>query len=215
MKDYIRFTGVLFLISLIAALSLAGVYIATKPNIEKQTELEKAEALKVIFGEFDFSKDPDIITLDNGREVKIIKDKNGDILGFAFEVVGKGFSSNIKATVGMKEDGTIIGIKVTYQEETPGLGARMNEVKSDKYLWTFWKKDAEEGPSIPTFQNDFKGKKHHELTLIKSGDINDETHPIEAITGATISSKAVLDAIKKGCEEVMVHLEKNSNTGEN
>ncbi|HDS09245.1 MAG TPA: RnfABCDGE type electron transport complex subunit G [Firmicutes bacterium] len=214
MKDYIRFTGVLFLISCIAALSLAGVYKATKPNIDKQTELEKAEALKTIFGDFDTGNEPFEFILENGRKVKEIKDKNGNLLGYAFEVVGKGFSSNIRITVGMKDDGTIIGIKVTYQEETPGLGARMNEVKSNKYLWTFWKKDLEEGPSLPTFQNDFKGKRFINLTLTKSGDINDTTPEIEAITGATITSKAVLDAVQKGCEELMIYLEKNPNPGE-
>ena len=109
----------------------------------------------------------------------------------------------------MKPDGTIIGIKVTFQEETPGLGARMNEVKSSKYLWTFWKDEGEEEDTTPSFQLDFFNKKYNELRLTKGSDINPETPEIESITGATISSKAVMDSIIAGCEEVQTHLKNN------
>ncbi|MCK4668417.1 FMN-binding protein [Candidatus Dependentiae bacterium] len=213
MKEYLKYTGVLLIIAIIAAVALGGIYKATKPNIDKQEELEKANALKIIFGDFDMES-IEVLKIDDETEIKKIYSKDGDFIGVAFEVIGKGFSSSIKTTVGMKTDGTIIGIKVTYQEETPGLGARMNEVKSSKYLWTFWKSEPSSGPSYPTFQHDFYNKKYTDLRLSKSGDINDETPDIEAITGATISSKAVLDSVVIGCEKIHDYLKKNPDIGD-
>ncbi len=213
MKEYLKYTGVLLIIAVIAAVALGGVYKATKSNIDKQEELEKDNALLVIFGDLDM-ENIEVIKIDDETELKKIYSKAGDFMGVAFEVIGKGFSSNIKTTVGMKIDGTIIGIKVTYQEETPGLGARMNEVKSSKYLWNFWKSDPSSDPSYPTFQHDFYNKKYTDLRLTKSGDINDETPDIEVITGATISSKAVLESVVLGCEKVHEYLKKNPDIGD-
>lgn len=208
MKDYLRYTGVLLIITMIAAGALGGIYKVTEPNIKAQESKEKADALKVIFGDFDDNRTEEVKDKDGKLLYRKLYNDSGEFIGVTFEVIAGGFSSNIKTTVGMEADGTIIGIKVTSQAETPGLGARMDEIKTSKYLWTFWKEDDEAGPEIPSFQYDFYNKKYHKLYLEKSGGIDPESHEIEAITGATISSKAVLDSVISGCKQVHDHLNK-------
>lgn len=208
MKEYIKYSGVLLIITMIAAAALGGIYKLTESNISEQKKLEKARALKIIFSNYDPDKTkPKYKDKEKKEELlyNIIKDSNDEILGVAFEVSVSGFSSIIKATVGMKPDGTIIGIKVIQQSETPGLGARMEEFKTDQYLWTFWKKDDKEDrdkPPIPTFQLDFFQKHYSDLVLKKGGGINPDTMEIEAITGATISSKALVNAVVEKSKEI-------------
>lgn len=109
-----------------------------------------------------------------------------------------GYSSNIQSMVGMKSDGTITGVRIISQKETPGLGAKIVEVASGKTIYKaitqLFSGEKEEKKGIsPYFTEQFKGLKLRRMNLSDSG--------IQAITGATISSKAVVDSIKtKGLE---------------
>ncbi len=85
-----------------------------------------------------------------------------------YEIDAPGYSSIIELLVGVDNDGEIIGIKVLSQSETPGLGA--NIVK-EEYL------------------KQYIGKKQAEIKLNKDGG------EIDAITGATITSRAVANNV--------------------
>jgi electron transport complex protein RnfG len=96
---------------------------------------------------------------------------NGEIVGFAVNTyTKKGFSGNISLMTGFKSDGTILNIAVLEQKETPGLGTKMNE---------------------PEFKEQFNGKNPAEFVL----KVKKDGGPVDAITAATISSRAFCDAV--------------------
>jgi electron transport complex protein RnfG len=101
---------------------------------------------------------------------------NGEEIGYAFIAEGRGYSSTIQTMVGMYQNGTISRIYVISQTETPGLGTRIAE---------------------PDFTNQFSGKPTEDIRLRKDGGL------IDAITGATISSRAITEIVRTRAEEVL------------
>ena len=85
----------------------------------------------------------------------------------------------------------ITGIKVAFQQETPGLGTKIEEIKG---------KDTE-----PWFQKQFRGKRGEQLVVVRSEDPD----AIEAITGATISSTAVTKSVREAVEKLKKVLEES------
>jgi electron transport complex protein RnfG len=101
------------------------------------------------------------------RNVYYEAELNGEIIGYAAITEGVGFGGRIKMVVGIKTDGTVERVHIISHMETPGLGSRITEEE---------------------FLNQFRGKRLDELRLRVDGG------EIDAITGATISSRAVADA---------------------
>jgi Na+-translocating ferredoxin:NAD+ oxidoreductase subunit G len=198
MNNMMRFVIVLFLVNFAAASILAGMYNVTKSKIEARQKLVEENALKEVMPEFVGTfLEP---VKENG-EIKyweVFKNKNSKPAGYVFIAKKYGYSSVIETMVGIKKDGTITGVSVLSQNETPGLGAKIVEVVSDDTLLkalkqVFSKEKEVEAKILPYFTEQFKGLNVGRLELSKDG--------IHAITGATISSKAVLDSIKeKGLE---------------
>ncbi|MFC1897472.1 RnfABCDGE type electron transport complex subunit G [Chloroflexota bacterium] len=93
---------------------------------------------------------------------------DGAEVGYAFLAVGKGYGGDIKILVGLEDKTTMKGITVISQTETPGLGSRIAE---------------------SSFANKFTGLNINDVALKQDGG------QIDAITGATISSHAVIDAV--------------------
>jgi len=94
---------------------------------------------------------------------------DGAGVGYAFLAVGKGYGGDIKILVGLEDETTIKGITIISQSETPGLGSRIAE---------------------GFFAGKFAGLNIGEVALKRDGG------QIDAITGATISSGAVVDAVR-------------------
>ncbi|MEA1927837.1 MAG: FMN-binding protein, partial [Candidatus Auribacterota bacterium] len=88
--------------------------------------------------------------------------------------------------------------KITEQKETPGLGTRAVEIPVTR---TFWQailgKGGSEEPGRPWFEEQFAGKIIKNLKVI-TGKTNTE---IQALTGATITSKAVTEAVRQSMEK--------------
>ena len=111
--------------------------------------------------------------------------QNGIRSGYVFPVSAKGLWSTIKLLVAIDPDfSNYLGIKIISQGETPGLGARITE---------HW------------FQEQFTGKRfHHGDKFIKLQMIEESEDPkvdqVSQITGATVSSKAVITAIQDELE---------------
>lgn len=103
-------------------------------------------------------------------------------IGYALPYSGSGFQGNIRLMIGLDNDlETIIGMRVLEQVETPGLGTKVTEKSfTDQFLGLF---------AIPQIES-VKGAKPS------------KDNEIEAITGATISSKAVVRIINKGLDEL-------------
>lgn len=174
---------VLFAITLIAGLLLGFVYQLTKKPIEEQEKKAIAKACSVVFQNASSFEEMEVaISGETGKEleqkgVKIGKifnavDANGSSLGHVIETIStQGYGGNIILYVGITKEGTLNGISILSISETPGLGMRAEEVL------------------VPQFSD----KHVDEFVYTKSGSNNDTE--IDAISGATITTKAVVGAV--------------------
>ena len=184
MKDILRLLLALTLIAAVAGLILSQVETATREPIKEQRRLQMLKALSAVLPEYSNSPDTDIITLENGldkkgRPVQVVfyrGRKAEQLVGTAFKVVAPdGYSGNIFIMVGVKPDGQVIGIEILTHAETPGLGDKITQ---------------------SAYKDGFKGKSltNADWRVKKDGGEFDQ------ITGATISPRAVVGAVKKGLE---------------
>jgi RnfABCDGE-type electron transport complex G subunit len=128
----IRLTLVLAAVTFVASLALGFVYQTTKPKIELADKLAKETARRIALpqaacGVF-VEENADGFTYYKGYS-------HPDTTGFVGYVVtasGKGYSSTIETVVGVDPTGRITGLRITSQQETPGLGTRIQEVLSTR-----------------------------------------------------------------------------------
>jgi electron transport complex protein RnfG len=168
----------------------------TRPLIEayKLQELKKAIAeVMPAYNSYD-EINGDGMTLYVGKV-----DSVNDPVGIAFEAVGNGFQGKISIMVGMKPDfSEITGIKILEQIETPGLGTKIVEDPTNK-ADRFW------------FPNQFKDLKvEPEIEVIKNVKPSKENE-IQAITGATISSKSVAAILNQNIAQAKKIYQNNTN----
>lgn len=179
MKEILRFGLILMTVSVIAAAALAAVYDVTNPRILAQKEAQLQAALATALP----GSDPATIrAVRDGEKVLYYQAyAPGDTsrpMGYAFLASGPGYSSTIETIVGMDSLGSILGMKVLYQGETPGLGTKLQEIRyGEEEAW---------------FPQQFIGKPAGGVGVDKDGG------EIRAITGATISSRAVTRAVNEG-----------------
>ena len=167
---------VLSSISLVAATTLGFVYQQTKGPIEQTKLNKKLEAIKQVVPEFNNNPTEDMIMLPTGEgdSLEVYMAKNNDeVVGYAVKTyTNKGFSGYVALIAGFNTDGSIFNIAVLEQKETPGLGTKMTE---------------------PKFKDQFNGKNPSQfnMTVKKDGG------QVDAITAATISSRAFCDAVQR------------------
>jgi len=166
----------LTLISLVASACLGFVYEFTKKPIELSALNKKLNAIKLVVPEFTNNPNEEKYRLPTGEgdslDIYPAK-KDGVIVGYAVTTyTKKGFSGNISLMAGFKPDGTIANISVLEQKETPGLGTKMTE---------------------PKFKDQFNDKNPAEFAL----KVKKDGGPVDAITAATISSRAFCDAVQR------------------
>ncbi|MDO9580910.1 MAG: RnfABCDGE type electron transport complex subunit G [Bacteroidales bacterium] len=166
----------LTLIALAASTCLGFVYELTKKPIELSNLNKKLDAIKQVVPEFTNNPNEEMFRLPtgDGDSLEIYPAKKDDvIIGYAINTYTKnGFSGNINLMAGFKPDGTIINISVLQQKETPGLGTKMTE---------------------PAFKDQFNEKNPSEFIL----KVKKDGGPVDAITAATISSRAFCDAVQR------------------
>ncbi|MDP8234921.1 MAG: RnfABCDGE type electron transport complex subunit G [Candidatus Erginobacter occultus] len=181
-------------ICLAAAAALAVSYRMTKPTIDARARADKLEALRVVLpaaAKFSDRQSGPEIDYYEGR------DGSGNLVGYAFPGEAKGYSSTISVMVGVDPEGTITGIKILEQKETPGLGTQAVDVPASRTFWEALLGRGEKGPAgRPPFQEQFAGKTASQLQVVR-GKSEDK---IEALTGATITSRAVTDAVKESLQ---------------
>jgi len=166
----------LTLISLGASACLGYVYQMTKVPIELSVLNKKLTAIKLVVPEFNNNPNDEMYKLPTGEgdslDVYPAK-KDNVVVGYAINTnTKKGFSGNISLMAGFKPDGTIISITVLEQKETPGLGTKMAE---------------------PLFKNQFNDKNPSQFNL----KVKKDGGSVDAITAATISSRAFCDAVQR------------------
>jgi electron transport complex protein RnfG len=166
----------LTLISLGASACLGFVYKMTKSPIELSALNKKLSAIRVVVPEFNNNPNDEMYRLPTGDgdslDIYPAK-KDNQIVGYAVNTfTKKGFSGNVNLVAGFRPDGTIFNITVLEQKETPGLGAKMTE---------------------HTFKDQFNDKNPADFSL----KVKKDGGRVDAITAATISSRAFCDAVQR------------------
>lgn len=168
-------------ITIVAAALLAGAYTITEEPIKVADLNKQTEAISAVTPEFDNNPVAEAVEITPEGEsasVKVFPARKGDTLvGGAVESYSSaGFSGDIKIIYGFDIDGNITGYEVMSHAETPGLGAKMGE----------WFRSPEGRRNViglnPSTAN---------LTVSKDGG------DVDAITAATITSRAFLDALNR------------------
>jgi electron transport complex protein RnfG len=164
-------------ISLVASACLGFVYEFTKEPIAISNMNKKMDAIKQVVPLFNNNPSEEMYKLPTGEEGDSLDiypaKKDNVVVGYAVNTyTKKGFSGNISLMAGFKTDGTIVNITVLEQKETPGLGTKMTEPK-------FKEQFVDKNPSM------------FNLKVKKDGG------QVDAITAATISSRAFCDAIQR------------------
>jgi len=105
---------------------------------------------------------------------------NSEKIGYAFLATGAGYHGEISILVGLEDAETVKGVVILSQTETPGVGSRITE---------------------PDFLNQFIGVSIDDIALSQDGGL------IDGLTGATISSRAVVDAVKQTAMDKVAQIE--------
>ena len=172
---------VLFTITLLSSAAVGGVYMLTKEPIAQAKVAAVNDALKQVLPEYEATTSQDIEV--NALPIKVhtatVADK---AVGYAVESISKnGFGGEVRLMVGFDTEGTILNINVLEQKETPGLGTKM----------------ADEGNVLLASLKD-KNAAQINLTVKKDGG------DIDALTAATISSRAYAEAVAVAYEAFKV-----------
>lgn len=178
--------GILFAITLIAGLLLGVVNELTKDPIRIQQEKAVEEACRAVFQEavsfeeMEYTPEPELAEELSGMGVKtgdVYRALGGDgaLLGYVLESTStEGYGGNIVLYLGVKLDGTLNDISILEISETAGLGMLAPEVL------------------VPQFHQ----KKVDSFVYTKAGAVAEQE--IDAIAGATITTKAVTNAVNGG-----------------
>ena len=182
---------VLFTITLVASAAVGGVYTITKEPIAQAKVAAVNAALQQVLPEYEAttSQTIEVNSLPIVAHTATVADK---AVGYAIESISKnGFGGAIRLMVGFDTEGTILNINVLEQKETPGLGTKM----------------ADEGNVLLL---SLKEKKASEVNMTVKKDGGD----IDALTAATISSRAYAEAVAVAYEAFKVASGQQSEAGE-
>ncbi len=173
-KDILNLTLRLLIITVAAGLILGLVYTITKDPIIDQ-ELKKATLARQAV--LPVAKDFEQLEISDAQgKYLIIKDvykglDGSNTVGYTAAIATKGFSPNFNITVGLSAEGKVTGVSIGSHEETPGLGANATK---EEYTGQY-----------------IDGTTPFSVAKTPTGADNE----IIALTGATITSKAVTDAV--------------------
>ncbi|NOY52743.1 MAG: RnfABCDGE type electron transport complex subunit G [Deltaproteobacteria bacterium] len=190
MRDTLKLVIVLGLFCILSAGILAKVYDVTKGPIAEAKAEEVRRAIKAVLPPYNNKADAEFVDKIIGKDGKgndivrrvYIGKKDGNVVGRAFLVVAPdGYGGPIEIMMGVNPKGVITGIEIISLSETPGLGAKISSVKT-------W-------PGRGSGPGGLIGK-----SLKNNLKVKRDGGEIDQITGATISPRAVVKAVKKGLE---------------
>jgi electron transport complex protein RnfG len=190
-KQIVHDALILTAFTLVLGFILALVYGITKDPIEAANLAAAQAAYQAVFEDADhfetmeYDKDSaDALLSDNGYsdgidDIEIAQDAAGNTLGYVITVTARdGSQGSITFAVGIQNDGTVNGYSITSISETPGLGMKAEEEE---------------------FYSQFQNKLVDAFTVVKQETSAD--NEIEAITGSTITSKAMAN----GCNAALYY----------
>ena len=173
-KQMLKDTAILCIITLIVGVCLAGVNALTREPIAKAEAEEKLAAYRQVFPEAaNFETLPAPGEDSMVSEAMTAVDEAGEKLGYVFlSTSPNGYGGDISLALGVTNEGEITAVTVLSMSETPGLGAKCTEAD---------------------FLDQFAGMNVPEVTYTKTGKT--QPNEVDAISGATISTAAVTEAV--------------------
>ena len=181
MNKIVKNTLILTLITVIAGFLLGAVYEITKTPIAQAQETAKKEAWQAVFSDVkldDFKaedvdqKAADKAVKDMGVNATIDEVCTAGDAGYVITTTDKdGYGGDIQVSVGIQSDGTVTGVSFLSISETAGLGMKAKE---------------------PSFYEQYVGKNPTKFAVSKDGGDGEQ---IDALSGATITSRAVTGAV--------------------
>jgi electron transport complex protein RnfG len=185
MREMVKMIVVLTLLSSFSGGLLAYIRNGTQERIDNQVlEFVQGPAVRTIFKNAtnDPIKDRFEIEEEGVKRTFFVGILDGEPRGLAFETFGKGYGGNVGLMVGIDvKDNKLLGVGVTTHSETPGMGARAK--------------------TEPKFADQFQG-----LSLEKPFKVTQDGGSVNAISGATITSRAVSSAATEA-EEIYKKLQ--------
>ena len=186
MNNIVKNTLILTAITVVSGLLLGVVYGITKEPIAQAQENTKQEAYRTVLSdasefetvEFDADAAASLLS-ENGYTSDVITeiaegtDASGATVGYVISVQSsEAYDGSLSLSVGIASDGTVKGIEMLEISETAGLGMKADEAE---------------------FKDQFKDKNVQMFTYTKTGEDGDDK--IDAISGATITTNAVTNAV--------------------
>ncbi|MCK5450769.1 MAG: FMN-binding protein [Candidatus Omnitrophica bacterium] len=170
----VRMIAALTIVGVMSGASLVFVYNYAMPRIKNNIKEETQKAIKNIFPEAEqIKKEEGYYSVNNSK---------GDLLGYAFTAEGNGYQGTIKLLAGISPDLLeTIGMEVLESQETPGLGAEI---------------------ATPKFKKQFNGLPIDGNIEYVKNKKPEKPNEIEAIAGATISSRAVVNILNKKIDKM-------------
>jgi electron transport complex protein RnfG len=166
----------LVIISMVMSATLAFVYEKTKGPIDAAAKQKEINSIKEVMPEFD--NDPAASKIEKDGVVIYRLTNRDQLVGYAVKsFTDKGFSGHAELMAGFLPDGRINNVIVLQQRETPGLGTKMAE---------------------PHFSSQFMGKNPATFTL----KVKKDGGQVDAITAATVSSRAYCDALQRAYDNI-------------
>ena len=184
MKNIIKNTFILAMITLVSGVLLGLVYEITKEPIALAKEQAKKEAYQAVmadadsfeaYTEFDAEEANDAVADFEGCSVNevVVAKAGSEEVGYVITTTSsKGYGGNIQISVGIANDGTVTGMEILSIGETAGLGMNAD---------------------TPEFKAQYADKSVDAFEVTKTGASED--YEIDAISGATITSNAVTNAV--------------------
>lgn len=186
---------VLTAVTVLSGLVLAATFSGLSPRIEANRVAALNASLAAIFaaeGEVAASE-LDFTELENETGPTIYRGSSaaGELLGYAVRVETQGYGGTITLLVGLTPDlRTIKGIEVVEQIETPGLGGNITNT---------------------SFKQQFEGLEARErISYVKNVEPDKDANEIQAISGATITSRAVVTGIDQTLDEAIAIIEQEA-----
>jgi electron transport complex protein RnfG len=182
-SSFINMVVTLFAVTFIASATLGSIYELTKEPIAAAKLAKKLKAISQVVPEFDNDPNAEMYTMvpeDTTKRLEFYPaKKDGKLVGTAIRTyTNKGYSGLIWLMVGLKPDGSIHNISVLEHLETPGLGTKMAE---------------------PSFKNQFLEKDPGKWNM----KVKKDGGEVDAITAATISSRAFNEAVQRAYDHYM------------
>ena len=172
-KDILIPTLSLFLICLVVTAMLAITNDKTKEQIAANEKESKNNSMFTVLpdaAEFE-EIEADVCYLG--------KDQSGNAVGYAISTATQGYGGQVKVMTGIDASGTIVGVDVFYNDdETPGLG---------------------KNTSNKSFTDQYKGLTVQEDIIVSKDSAAGNAQTVDAVTSATISSRAVTKAVNEAC----------------